>query len=215
MAEKPTGLHVVFFDKRRLDRKASDEAKSPIYHMVPYVRIKIPGDNKRVIEAPANERVYLNKDVFSNAMDDEWTRRSQAQGAGRMSYAEFFPQHWAVFEANRQEVYIEGTPVDQLYGLTDANRATLKGQNVLSIETLASLEGKRLSSLGMGAQRMKDLATEYLAKANGGSEAVEALQTENAEMQAQLRALSEQLAAMKEVQPAPKRTRRPATAEEA
>ena len=67
-------LHVEFFTDAREDKKASRAAGRPIYKDVELVRIKFPGDNKRMLVAPANDPSVMDK------------------GSGRhITYAERFP----------------------------------------------------------------------------------------------------------------------------
>lgn len=55
-----------------------------------------------------------------------------------------------------------GTPISNLTALNKTQLSTLKGLSILTVEILASLEGKNLSNIGIGANEMKREAQKYL-----------------------------------------------------
>lgn len=172
--EQSPSVHVEFYMHAKEDKRASREAGRPVYRDVEYVRIRFPGDKNRVLEQPAHERPYLSKD-----------------NGRRVSYAEMYPRHYELFQKSAEQIV--GTPVAELPILTMANRATLKAQNVHTVEQLAALDGLALKSLGMGGRAWKDQAQAYLDKA-AGSAGTTKLAAENADLRERMKGLETMLA---------------------
>jgi hypothetical protein len=159
-------LHIEFYVATEEDEKASRETGMPKFKDTEMVRIKFVGDRNQEIGAPAH----------SLSFDPD--ERMQ------MTYAERFPRHYAAFKENRAD-YVDGTPLDQLPGITGSKIAEFKAQKVFTIEALAQLEGGALTKLGMHARDWKNKAAIWLERAKDG--AIEAkLAAQNADLQAQL-----------------------------
>lgn len=160
-------LWVRFYNDAVEDEKASRETGRPIYQDVEMVEIRYPGDNKRVLVAPAHQRVKTREGTFS--------------------YAERFQEHYAAFKSNAKFME-KGTPLKEAPFLTEARRRELERANILTVESLAELDATALRKLGMGYVAMGEEAKRYLAVA---SELVDArekeeLRKEIAEMKAMM-----------------------------
>jgi hypothetical protein len=87
-------------------------------------------------------------------------------------------------------MHADGTPVDQLPGITGSKVAEFKAQKVFTVEALAALDGTALNRLGMGAREWKVKAQNWLEKAKEG--AIDSkLAAQNEQLQAQLAAMQE------------------------
>jgi hypothetical protein len=156
-------------------RKSAEEGR-PIYDDVEMCRIRIAGDPKSVLVAPANS---------GSAVRDPQTNE-------RLTYAQL---HFGPYEAfKRNEAYVgSGTPLSELPFLTASKRKELQGMNIQTAEALASLDGANLNRLGMGARELKAQAESFISKASGSAE-VNKLASENANLKARIEALENMMA---------------------
>jgi len=169
-------LHIEFFSQTVEDAAATAQAGIPKFKDVEFVRIKYVGDKHSELVAPANDFTFCPE------------RREQ------IMWKEQFPRHYAAFVENRATL-VDGTPLDELPGITGSKVAELKAQRVFSIEALAGLDGTLLQRLGPGAREWKGKAETWLAKAREGALDTK-LAAQNAQMQEQLAALRAQIEAM-------------------
>lgn len=172
--EDTSHLHIEFFVETVEDHQATREAGFPKFKDVEQVRIKMVGDKNTVLVNPA--------DAYS--FDPE--HREQ------MTYKQRFPRHYAAFLEGRQFLG-DGTPIDQLPGITGSKIAEFKAQNIHTIEALAQMDGPLLNKLGMFAREWKDKATAWLGKAKESAIDTKLAQ-QNEALQAQLRIMEEKLA---------------------
>lgn len=169
-------LHVEFFtDAVHNVRKSAEEGR-PIYDDVEKVRIRLAGDPKSVLVAPAHS---------ASSMRDPQTNE-------RLTYAQL---HRGPYEAfKRNEAYIgTGTPLSELTFLTASKRKELAGMNIHTAEALAGLDGANLSRLGMGGRELKTQAEAWIAKATG-SAGISKLAAENDALKARLDAMEAMMA---------------------
>lgn len=157
-------------------RKSAEEGR-PIYDDVEMCRIRIAGDPKSVLVAPAHT---------GSAVRDPQTNE-------RLTYAQL---HFGPYEAfKRNEAYIgSGTPLSELPFLTASKRKELQGMSVQTAEALASLDGANLNRLGPGARELKTQAEAFISKATGSVE-INKLANENADLKARLEALEKMMTA--------------------
>lgn len=148
---------------------ASKEAGRPIYKDVELVDIRIAGDRNFSPTFPAHA-VY---------------RRDE--NGDDVTYAMRFRAEYERFQQGKEQV-AEGTPLSELPFLTEAKRAALRHSKIYTAEALASLDGKKLATLGPDAREMKNQATAYLEKA-GGSAGTVALAAEVEQLRAELAAM--------------------------
>lgn len=159
----------------------SKEAGRPIFEDLEICEIRFGGDRQKISVFPAH--------AFSaNVQRPDGTTEP-------MTYAQRFNEQYRRFKANKQQVQ-EGTPVGQLPFLTHAKREELKALNIHTAETLASLDGEALKSLGMGGRDLKNQAVAYIENAaHQGNASI--LANENAQLQAQLKTMQDDLKALK------------------
>lgn len=132
------GMVAIFFNKAVHNPAKSMEHGRPVYENQTFIRVHPPGERLNIVERPAN---------------DSDRRR--------------WPIQWAQFQQNRQQIP-EGTPVDLLYPDHPAIAATLRANNVHTIEQLAELSANAIEAIGMGAQRWVNDGKDFMAKANKG-----------------------------------------------
>jgi hypothetical protein len=162
------GLAVEFYMQAKENPRKSKEAGRPIYDDVEMVKIIFPGDNKSAHCAPANEMHYVS--------------HHKAQ----MTYAERFPEHYKVFQAQTEE-FVSGTPLQELPSLSAAKRAELIAMNVKTVEQLAGLTNTAAKKCGMGTLDLVSAAKTYLETAQNQT-TIQDFQSQIAELEAQLKA---------------------------
>ena len=102
--------------------------------------------------------------------DQQWTR----EGHKTITYAERWPDQYRAFMEGNQQM-AAGTPLENLssQGITPSQLSLCRALKIYSIEGLASLEGQNLRSLGMHANVLKQMATEYLRSRQSGASVAE------------------------------------------
>lgn len=164
-------LHVEFFTEAVEQPAKSTLAGRPIFEDAEFVRIKMVGDPKSSIVAPAHS---------SPSRDPETGQP--------LTYAQKFPEHYRYFKSNLDQQAASGTPLTEVPWLTAAQRAELKALTILTVEGLAGLDGTMLSRIGMGARELKNKAQAWLDAAEGNAG--------NAKMASELAARDEQIEAL-------------------
>lgn len=173
--ENKPHLHVTFFEDTKENKRESEKQGRPIFDPIEKVRIKIAGDNKSELVAPAHS--------FGQMRGDD---------GRRLTYAQQFPDHYQAFKEER-EYLGSGTPISELPFITKDKAAELKAINIHTAEAIAELDGPNLKVLGMWGRDLKTKTEAYLAKAAGSAD-VTRLASENAAMKAQLEEMQKQLA---------------------
>ena len=129
--------------------------------------------------------------------DAQWMR----DGHRIITYAERWPDQYRAFMEGNQQM-ASGTPLENLssQGITPSQLSLCRALKIYSIEGLASLEGQNLRSLGMHANVLKQMATEYLRSRQSGASVAEidAMKAEIAALKAQI-AIPEKEATPKEI----------------
>ena len=129
--------------------------------------------------------------------DAQWMR----DGHRIITYAERWPEQYKAFMEGNQQM-AAGTPLEQLssQGITPSQLSLCRALKIYSIEGLASLEGQNLRSLGMHANVLKQMATEYLRGRQSGASVAEidAMKAEIAALKAMI-AIPEKEATPKEI----------------
>lgn len=148
MSDKPH-LHVEFFNDAVENKRKSIEAGRPIFEDVEMVRIKIAGDPKNTLVAPANGECGVDR----------------ATGE-KITYKDRFPEHYRFF-ADHKGAAVIGTPLSEVPWLTASKVQELKALNIMTVEALAQLDGTLLQRIGMGARELKNQAVAWLDKAEG------------------------------------------------
>lgn len=150
-----TRLIVTFENFPVLNEARSREANRPIYDDMEVCRIRMGGDRLQAPVFPA------------------W---AEAPGGGEnaegyivpMTYAEKYAEQYRKFKAGEVQTK-DGTPIEALTFLSAAKVKELKALNIYTAESLASLEGANLKSLGQGGLEWKTKAKAYLDNAAGSA----------------------------------------------
>lgn len=178
--EPDRSLHVEFYTKPVFQKKESHEQGREIYKDVEYCRIRFPGDKNKVIDQPAHDKVYLDK-----------------ESGRRMSYADRFYQHYEIFKHGEGEQVI-GTPLRVAAIMTPAKCEEFAYMGVRTVEQLASVADGTLRKMGMGARDYRDKARDYLERHNSGAAQVEELRKTNETLMERLTRMEEELAAFRD-----------------
>jgi hypothetical protein len=153
----------------------SKAAGRPIFDDVEMVEVRIAGDR------------HFNPCFPAHSF---WQRDEHGY---EITYAMRWPEQYRRFKENSAQS-ASGTPLEELPFLTQAKRSELKALSIYTAEALSALDGRNLKTLGIGGRELKDQATAYLAKAAGSADVVR-LAAQNADMQAQIETLRQQLLA--------------------
>jgi hypothetical protein len=131
--------------------------------------------------------------------DEQWKR----EGNRTITYAERWPEQFRAFkEGDPQEAM--GTPLEMLrpYGATPENISVCRALKIYSIEALAALEDRKLKSLGMAANSLKEMAVKFLGERISGASAIseiEALKARIAELESRSTDVPAEQAAPEEI----------------
>lgn len=174
-----TRLIVTFENFPVLNEARSREANRPIYEDMEVCRIRMGGDR---LQAP----------VFPAWAEAPGGAENEDGYIVPITYAEKYAEQYKKFKAGEVQTK-EGTPIEALTFLSAAKVKELKALNIYTAESLASLEGASLKSLGQGGLEWKTKAKAYLANA-AGSANVTKLASENEFLKQQLEELRKERA---------------------
>lgn len=108
-----------------------------------------------------------------------------------------YPNEYRAF-LNKQEQKPVGTPIDNLAGLTPAQKENLKARKVETLERLAECSQTVLSEIGYGALDLQTRAKEYLQQSKSGNdEELKATQEKNKELEAKIESLEQMIKEIK------------------
>lgn len=169
----------VFYTEVVEDKAATRKAGRPIMVEEERVEYRIAGNRNFVPHFQAHEF-------------HEW------QNGEEITHAMRWPNEYKHFKETGGN-NSNGTPLQNLPGLTKVQLSTLKTLSVFSIEALANLEGRELKNLGPGGHEMKRSAQQFLA-ASAGRLDVNTVMQEMAALKAQNEQLTKIVGA---VNPAP------------
>jgi hypothetical protein len=176
MLRDPDDALVVLFKHEAVKNEAKSLAEGrPIHDDREMVEIRIPG-SKDVKVFPALARSHWNTNPYTGEMTP-------------ITYAERFARQYAQFKAKLAQTK-SGTPLDLAPFLTEGARASLRAQNIYTVEQLAHIDGQELKNLGPGGREQKNLALEYIADSKAGAP--------NLQMAAELEALRARNAVLEE-----------------
>lgn len=145
----------------------SEQEGRPIYHDVPHLRIIFPADRTKVYD----QAVKMNDDDRGPSDPHR------------------FPRQWEAFVAQKEQV-VDGTPIDQWPPITRARAMELKGAKIMTVEQYASVPDH--ASLGLGWQKERELARNWLEQAKGGA-IVSKIMAENDVLRKDVEMLREQV----------------------
>lgn len=164
---------VIFRNSVVKNEAKSKTAGRPIFDDIELCEIRSAGDRNTVKVFPAH--------AFHR-----WVSNPQTQEQEEQTYAQRWNEQYLRFKMNRDQVQ-DGTPLSELPFLTDAKRRELKALSIHTAESLASLDGQNLKSLGIGGRELKNQAQAYLDNASGSAN-VTAMAAEIAELRRMLEA---------------------------
>lgn len=185
------GCTVFFNEAAERNARASDEAGAPIFDVVHYARLVAPG--QRLSEVVYEVWRHRAGEAKGRFVDDQHV-------IGRVQEAY---EAWRTGQATSDT----GTPLEQWPQLDVAQVASLKHQNVRTVQQLAELPDASLGRIGPQARTLRDQAKEFLVK--GKDEARFAkLQKQLNDQAAQLKILEDEnnklrAHTVKHTQPAP------------
>lgn len=166
------GLFVQFYMEAIKDEEASVAQGRPIFIDREFIKIIPAGDSKTVVCRP----VKLDDDGGTPPDNVRW------------------PNLYAAFK-NQQVQVNEGTPIEELPGLSKSQVMTMKSVNVHTVEQLSQVSDTNLHNIGMGARELRDKATAYISRADSNS-GYQKLEKENADLRTELEALKNQMKAL-------------------
>lgn len=150
-----TRLIVTFENFPVLNEAKSKEANRPIYEDMEVCRIRMGGDR---LQAP----------VFPAWAEAPGGVENEDGYIVQMTYKEKYAEQYRKFKAGEVQTK-DGTPIEALTFLTPARIKEFKALNIYTAESLASLEGASLKSLGQGGLEWKTKAKAYLDNAAGSA----------------------------------------------
>ena len=153
----------------------------PIFDDVEVCEVRVPG-SRNWTPYPAHSHSHWRVDPFTGEQSS-------------ITYAERFPRQYAQFTAQTQQTK-SGTPLDFAPFLTEGQRASLKAQNIYTVEQLAGIDGQELKNLGPYGREQKNRADEYLTASRANAPATQ-LQAELDALRAKNMALEEDNEALK------------------
>lgn len=147
----------------------SKEAGRPIFDEMEVCELRFGGDMQNRPVFPAHDGTYLTREDGSTEF---------------VTYAERFPKQYERFKAGKAQAK-DGTPLEEAPFLSSKQRSELKGLQIYTVEQLASLDDRRLKTLGMDGRTLQQAASAYIFNATSSAEAVR-LAAENAELRERL-----------------------------
>lgn len=128
----PDGTKGLFYRRPVLNEAQSQVEGRPIFDVVPYLKMRFPGEGKSVVDRKVR--------------DGDRNR---------------FPRAWAAFEAGLAGL-TSGTPIETMPLLGMDQVATLKYLGIITAEQLAEVPDSKLSQLGSSGQALRDRAKAWL-----------------------------------------------------
>lgn len=160
----------IFFSKEVEDKGRTKVEGRPIFKMVDYVEIIIPGDKNNRPKKPVS---------------DEHKKR--------------WPMQWQAYQSNQQEV-IDGTPINQWAYLTPARVAELRAIGCRTIESVANFDETHIKRLGPDGFDLKRRAQQALKPQSDVEQElrseVSVLESENKELKMTMEHLQQRLEAL-------------------
>lgn len=167
----------VMFERRDVeDRNASLEAGHYVTRDIDYALITPHGSRDQIERVVAEWFPMLEQQVREQRFDPAWLRAYKA------AYAEW---------KEGKEIPVEGTSILNWPVLSPAQIRLLTTNKVLTVEVLAQANEETLARLGMGARKLKQLAVDYLASAEGPGKVasrMSKLETDNERLQGLVKA---------------------------
>lgn len=157
-----------FFYDSVIDAPKSEAEKRAVYKEAEEMcEIRTVGDPLHVLVVPASA---------------VWKR----DGFNRVTYADRFADQYEQFKA-KQDQTKAGIPIEQAPFLSIREQKELQHSGVLTVESLAALDGKPLKNIGVRGRDMKERAVEFLSKMADDEDAeIAKLRAELAQLRAKI-----------------------------
>lgn len=148
-------LSVTFYKKAVRNEFESNKTGEDKFIDVEYVKIFIPGDDKTIIDTPANP-----------------------------SHKQRFPLQWAHYKNTNGNSGELGTPLAEWSALTDAQKEELRHLKFFTVESIANAGDAQIQAIGMlagmSAYKFRDKARDFIRKPNVTEQAIEDMKKEHA-----------------------------------
>jgi len=167
-------LIVEFYTDAAYHEFESTQKGHAVYKDVDMIRIRTPGLNGNTIE----RKVKLVSDGSSPSDPDR------------------FPAQWRAYQ-QQQEQKPDGFPIEQWPVLKKSHVLNLKAQGIHVLEQVIALPDGSLGILGLDGRRLRDMAKSYLDTSKNQAQLSVAL-AERDQMRADLQALKETVASLKD-----------------
>jgi len=154
-------LLVKFYPWSAKNHQKSEEQGRPVFETVNYISIRVAGNRDSQIERPMREKDKQR-----------------------------FPVHYERYMARENQEIVEGTPLTEWAGISQAQIEELKYMNVMTVEQLVSMSDTNAQKM-RNIYATKDKAKRYLESAKEGlaSEALAEQKAINADLLERLSAL--------------------------
>lgn len=130
---------VRFYMRTVQDKTATEQAGCPKHKSVEYVEIRIPGDNRQVVDRPVRD-------------------------SDKAQYRDAYMR----FQAGEKEQVV-GTALEDWPPIAKHVVEDLRALRIRTVEQLAAVSDGQLHALGMGGRALRDQAKAYLELAAGGA----------------------------------------------
>lgn len=166
MSVREPGVNVQFVKEEVVHGVMSKEAGREVMIQKDFVRIKVAGNDKEDFFGPATVEMQKR-----------------------------FPEEWEAYQKGVGPERV-GTPIRRWPQLTQNQVRNLESHAIYTVEDMASVADGLLENLGMGARKLREDAQRFLslAKTAADLDRLDAIEQQNAELQAQNTALQSQLA---------------------
>ena len=148
----------------------SKEIGRPFYEDREFVEIITPGNSRSMPCEPVNDQHKLR-----------------------------WPNQYAAFKAGQEEAPLEGTPLEEMPGLSPSIVLNLKGVHIKTVEQLAGVSDAEMQNMGLGGRELRTKAKRFLEAASSiapvqAAEArAERAEAENAHLKTQIADLGQRL----------------------
>jgi hypothetical protein len=194
------GAVLRFQHKPRKNNFLSEQKGVPIFDTGLYVEVITPGSSESqpefLVELTFSEEAGLNPDNSrkTKTYDPHWTR---------------FKTQIADFKSKSGATLVSGMPLSEWAQIDAGTVATLRAQNIVTVEQLAALQDNHLQNLGTGGRTLREQAKQFLQSRTFGLPSAQAanriteLEQENAGLRLRISELEGQLAQLRTVPASP------------
>jgi hypothetical protein len=121
-----------FYMREKQNARATHEQGRPVFDLVEYVEIIVPGQNRTTIDRKVGEEDKIR-----------------------------WPAQYRAF-IEKRDMQDAGTPLEQWPLLNRAQVAEFRALNITTVEQIASMDDRGLSNMGPGARELQKRAVQFL-----------------------------------------------------